>query len=184
MKKSAYQSQLYWKRRSRMMYYRYIQRIVETLGAKAQSMIDVGSGNCPYLDWFEWIPDRVSVDIRVPYSSEHVRGIRGDIFQLQFPKPFDICTCLQVLEHVPDAAAFGRRLLELAHTVVVSVPFKWPNTPKPTPGHLHDPVDYAKLRTWMGREADYRTIVEEPLSTSPRRRRLIAVYSNTSTALV
>jgi len=167
-----------------MMYYRYIQRMIEKLGAEAQSMIDVGSGNCPYLEWFDWIPERVSVDIRVPYESDHVRGIKGDIFQLQFPKPFDVCTCLQVLEHVPDAAAFGRRLLELARVVVVSVPYKWPDTPKPTPGHLHDPVDLAKLTAWMGREATYRIIVEEPLSFSPKRRRLIAVYSNTPTAIV
>ena len=120
MKKSAYKTRLYWKKRSKLMYYRYIQRIVEKLGAEAKSMIDVGSGNCPYLEWFDWIPERVSVDIGVPYSSDHVRGITGDIFQLEFPKRFDLCTCLQVLEHVPDAAAFGRRCsrrLREAHEV-------------------------------------------------------------------
>jgi hypothetical protein len=180
MKKSAYKTRLYWKKRRQLMYYRYIQRIVEKLGAEAKSMIDVGSGNCPYLEWFDWIPERVSVDIGVPYSSDHVRGITGDIFQLEFPKRFDLCTCLQVLEHVPDAAAFGRRLLELAQVVIVSVPYKWPNTPRPTPGHLHDPVDFEKLTKWMGREANYRIVVEEPLSTSPKRRRLIAVYDNSS----
>lgn len=183
MKKSAYQSQLYWKRRKQMLYYRYIQRIIKEIGASAQSMIDVGSGNCPYLEWFDWIPERVSVDIRVPYSSEQVQGIQGDIFQLEFPKLFDVCTCLQVLEHVPDAGAFAKRLLQLARTVVVSVPYKWPNSPKPTPGHVHDPVDYAKLSSWMGRKADYKIIVEEPLSSSPRRRRLIAIYT-TDAALI
>ncbi len=36
----------------------------------------------------------------------------------------------------------------------------------------------AKLTDWMGREANYRIVVEEPLSSSPRRKRLIAVYSS------
>lgn len=166
-----------------MMYYQYVRRIIGALGANAQTMIDVGSGNCPYLEWFNWIPERVSVDIRVPYTSDHVRGIKGDIFELQFPKVFDLCTCLQVLEHVPDATAFGRRLLELARIVAVSVPYKWPNSPKPTPGHLHDPVDLSKLTGWMGREANYHIVVEEPLSSSPRRRRLIAVYESRAVTL-
>ena len=178
---SAYQSQAYWRKRSGMIYYRYIEKIVGSLGAKAASLLDVGSGNCPYLDWFDWIPERVSVDIRVPYQSAQVRGIQGDIFKLEFSKPFDLCTCLQVLEHVPDAEKFARRLLELGRVVVVSVPYKWPNAPKPTPGHIHDPVDYAKLTRWMGRKADYKIIVEEPLSKSPRRRRLIAVYNSDPT---
>jgi hypothetical protein len=179
-KKSDYQTQSYWKRRSGMIYYRYIEKIIEQLGASAQSMIDVGSGNCPYMEWFDWIPERVSVDIRVPYSSEHVKGIQGDIFKLKFPKRFDICTCLQVLEHVPDAKEFSQRLLQLGQIVVVSVPYKWPNTPKPTPGHVHDPVDYTKLTAWIGREADYKIVVEEPLYSNPKSRRLIAVYANNS----
>lgn len=97
----------YWRKRGDMMYYRYLDYILRSVGAKSGSLIDVGSGNCPYLDWWDWIPERVSVDIRVPYESEGVKGIQGDIFEMSFEKPFDICTCFQVFEHVPEAERFA-----------------------------------------------------------------------------
>ena len=107
----GYASRSYWRQRSDMLYYRYIDWIIRATGAQAESLIDVGSGNCPYLDWFDWIGDRVSVDIRVPYAGPGIRPIKGDILTLDFPKRFDSCTCLQVLEHVPDVEPFARRLL-------------------------------------------------------------------------
>lgn len=116
--KSGYASGNYWRQRSDMMYYRYIDYIMRCVGAKARSMIDVGSGNCPYLEWFDWIPNRVSVDIRVPYNSEGVKGIQGDIFKISFAESFDICTCLQVLEHVPEAERFAHRLQELGKLLI------------------------------------------------------------------
>jgi SAM-dependent methyltransferase len=172
---SFYESQKYWRQRSDMLYYSYVDYIIRTVGAEAESLIDVGSGNCPYLDWFDWIPERVSVDIRVPYESEGVKAIKGDIHTLAFDDTFDICTCFQVLEHVPGAEAFAHRLLELGELVVVSVPYNWKNVPRPTPGHVHDPVTYEKLTGWMGREANYKIIVEEPFQRH-KSKRLIALY--------
>ena len=171
----TYASQSYWRKRSDMLYYRYIDWIVRATGANARSLIDVGSGNCPYLDWFDWIPERVSVDIRVPYAGPGIRSITGDIHRLTFPERFDICSCLQVLEHVPEAGLFAQRLLTLGRLVIVSVPYKWSTTPVRTQGHIHDPVDYEKLTRWMGREANYKIIVEEPFSVK-KNKRLIALY--------
>ena len=172
---SAFSSQSYWRRRSDLMYYRYVDWMVRATGPQARSLIDVGTGNCPYLDWFDWIPERVSVDHNVPYAGLGVRAVKGDIHKLDFPERFDICTCLQVLEHVPEVEPFARRLLELARLVIVSVPYKWSRFINPTPGHIHDPVDYEKLTEWMGRRANYHIIVEEPFSRS-KHRRLIALY--------
>ncbi len=165
-------SQAYWKKRSDLIYYRYVDYMVRALGRDAQSMIDVGSGNCPYLEWFDWIPRRVSVDLGVPYRSDNVEGIQGDIHKLDFGQRFDIATCLQVLEHVPDVGPFARRLLELADVLVVSVPFMWGTNPR-APGHVNDPVSYEKMTDWFGRQANYRITVTEPFTTV---RRLIAVY--------
>ena len=165
----------YWSQRSDMLYYRYVDTVVRTVGAQARSLIDVGTGNCPYLEWFDWIPDKLSVDIRTPYASPTVVGRTGDIHEIDFGTRFDICTCLQVLEHVPDATRFARRLLELSDLVVVSVPFKWSAKPRPTPGHVHDPVDRAKLRRWFGRAPNYDIVVREPFLPG-KSRRLIAVY--------
>ncbi len=170
---SGYETGRYWRKRSDLIYYRYIEYIMRVVARDVTSMVDVGSGNSPYLEWFDWIGDKRSVDIRVPYSSDTVQGIKGDIHDLRFDKTFDLCTCFQVLEHVPDAARFARRLQELAKTVIVSVPHKWPENS--TKGHVHDPVTYDKLTTWMGREANYKIIAREPFRHQ-KHERLIAVY--------
>ncbi len=171
--KSGYATGAYWRERSDLIYYRYIEYIMRVAAREATSLIDVGSGNCPYLEWFDWIEDRRSVDIRVPYSSDNVVGIQGDIHTLTFDRKFDVCTCFQVLEHVPEAEKFARRLQELADTVIVSVPFKWPEGK--TKGHVHDPVTYEKLSAWMGREANYSIVATEPFR-SGKHKRLIAIY--------
>lgn len=167
-----YGSGRYWEERNDLIYYHYVDHVLRRTGAEARSLIDVGTGNCPYLEWWGWIPERVSVDIRVPYRSPRVRGLRGDIHALDLPR-FDVCTCLQVLEHVPDAARFARRLLDLADLVIVSVPYLWPEGR--TTGHLHDPVDEASLAGWFGRAPNWQIVVQEPFEAA-KARRLIALY--------
>lgn len=169
----SYADGKYWARRSDLLYYQYFRMIIRCVGKDAGSMIDIGSGNAPYLEWFDWIGKRVSVDIRTPYRSATVEGIKGDIHKLTFPEKFDICTCMQVMEHVPEAGPFAQRLLELGKLLVVSVPYKWPKGK--TNGHVHDPVDLEKLTAWFGRKPNYSQIVKEPFSAS-KGRRLFAIY--------
>lgn len=171
---SAYLSGDYWDDRSDLLYYHYIDYIMRTVATGATSVLDVGTGNCPYLEWFSWIPKKVSVDIRAPYQSDSVEGIVGDIHDLSLPR-FDVCTCLQVLEHVPDAERFARRLLSLADLLIVSVPFNWNTEPRRTTGHIHDPVSYEKLCGWMGRKANYHIVVKEPFTVA-KGERLIALF--------
>ena len=171
--RERYTSGSYWNDRFDLMYYRYVDFIVRTVGRDAGSLIDVGTGNCPYLEWFDWIQRRVSVDIVPPYSSDTVEGIRGNIHDIKFDDKFDVCLCLQVLEHVTDAKSFARRLAEIGRTVVISVPYNWPEGQ--TEGHVHDPVDLDKLSDWVGRRPNYHITVQEPFRTK-KHERLIAVY--------
>lgn len=169
----AYATGEYWARRSDLLYYRYVDFIVRTVGAEAGSLIDVGTGGCPYLEWFDWIPERVSFDLRHPYRSESVQGIAGDLLTHPFERRFDLCTCLQVLEHVPEAAPFAQRLQAIARRVIVSVPLNWPKGD--TQGHVHDPVTEEKLQGWMGRAPNYAIEVREPFQGA-KGRRLVAIY--------
>jgi len=169
----SFESGAYWQKRRDLIYYHYFHFLIRCLGADARSLVDVGSGNAPYLDWFDWIPERVSVDLQVPYQSEGVRGVKGNIHELAFDHRFDICTCLQVLEHVPDAGAFARRLTEIGRIVLVSVPYKWPAGSNKH--HVHDPVDAAKVAAWFGRKPDYQILVREPF-VKRQSTRLFAVY--------
>lgn len=150
----------YWNQRSGMLYYKYLNSIVQEIGGSAQSIIDVGTGELPYLEWFDWIPKKIALDIFPPYNSETVEGIQGDIHEIDFPQKFDLCTCMQVLEHISDATRFAHRLMEIANVVLVSVPYKWAEGS--TKSHVHDPVDLDKVTSWFGRKPNFHLVVHEP----------------------
>lgn len=163
----------YWSKRSDLLYYQYVRYMVRCVGAEAASLVDVGTHQSPYLEWFDWIPEKVSVDLHKPYRSATVRGVEGNIHSLTFPERFDLCTCLQVLEHVPEPEPFARRLLEMCRLLMVSVPWKWPAGRLKT--HVNDPVDLDKLAAWFGRGPNYRIVVREPFVRRTGAR-LIALY--------
>lgn len=167
-----YSAGTYWADRMDMMYYRYVDYIVRTLAHDATSLIDVGSANCPYLDWFDWIPEKVSFDRAPPYQSDQVTGMQGDFMTHPFDRKYDVCLCLQVLEHIPRVRLFARRLMAVSDLVIISVPYNWPATMMEE--HVNDPVDLEKVQKWFGRKANYHIIVEEPFRA---RKRLIAVFA-------
>ena len=178
---NGFQQMSYWEKRSSLIYYRYIDLIVRGLAANAKTMIDVGSYNTPNLELFDWIPERHSLDIKRPYESENVRGIKTDFFSFEPASKYDFAICLQVLEHVPDAARFAKKLFSISDAVLVSVPYRWPAGSHDD--HVHDPVDLEKLLSWTEREPDYHIVVAEPLMRSPKGRRLIAYYHPPGTPL-
>jgi hypothetical protein len=172
---------MYWEKRSHLIYYRYIEQIVRGLASNAMSMIDVGSYKTPNLELFDWIPIRHSLDIAQPYQSATVKGIKADFLSFQPERTYDISICLQVLEHIPDAARFAMKLFEVSAAVLISVPYKWPAGSHKD--HVHDPVDLDKLVSWIGRMPDYHLVVTEPLNLSPKARRLIAYFHPPGKAL-
>jgi hypothetical protein len=166
----------YWQSRRDAVYLQRVAKLVQSVGCDARSILDVGSNRCPYLDWFEWIPRRVSVDLQAPYFSPTVEGIKADFLTWQAGEKFDLCLCLQVLEHVPDAGAFSRKLLASANRVIVSVPYLWSGSCK---YHVHDPVDDAKIAAWFEREPDVSIVVTEiPTKDNPRGVRRMICYFN------
>ncbi|WP_232281902.1 class I SAM-dependent methyltransferase [Roseobacter sp. SK209-2-6] len=163
-----------------LMYCSYLDYIVRTLGRDAGSLIDIGTAQCPYLEWFDWIPNRTSFDMVQPYQSKTVTGIQGDFLDHDFGSAsYDIVTCLQVLEHIPEPVEFSRKLLSLGKTIIVSVPYNWPKSA--ADDHIHDPIDYEKLTQWMGREANYHIVVQEPFRGKVGKR-LIAIYDEDQSA--
>ncbi|MBX4145823.1 hypothetical protein K1X09_00420 [Paenibacillus lautus] len=167
----------YWEKRSNMMYYQYIKYMVQALAADANSLIDVGSSNAEYIESFDWISKRNTLDIENPYSSLNVEGIKADFLQFKPLQKYDFITCLQVLEHVPDVISFARKLFEIGDNVLISVPYMW--EANSCAEHIHDPIDFDKLYDWIGRVPDYHIIVQEPLFNSSKSRRLICYYHST-----
>jgi len=164
-------SNSYWSRRPGLMYYSYVEALVGELASHAESMIDIGSADTPLLEKFDWIPRRCALDKRNPYSSNNVTGVKADFLKFTPEKRFDFALCLQVLEHIPEAESFARKLFEIADHVVISVPYRW--EPDSSDHHVHDPVDLGKLYKWTGREPSYYIIVPELFNSKSR---LICYY--------
>jgi glycosyltransferase involved in cell wall biosynthesis len=162
----------YW-RSADSVYLRKVFDLAYEVATDATSVIDVGTNGCPYLEGFGWIPRRTSLDLITPYRSETVKGIKADFLKWSSSEQFDLCLCLQVLEHIPDAASFAQKLLTTAPRVIVSVPYLWPADS--CEGHVHDPVDETKIESWFGRAPDRQLIVTEP-NSGRHARRLICYF--------
>ena len=160
----------YVQRRQTQVYYRYVSRLVRGVAPQIDSILDVGSGKTSCLEKFDWIPIRKTIDLAHPYTSEFVEGIKADFLEHEVDERYDLALCLQVLEHVPQVEKFTQKLFDVSRSVLISVPYKWPKGS--VKGHIHDPVDEAKLRAWTRRKPDYQIIVPEPFGAS----RLFAYY--------
>ncbi|MED4018982.1 methyltransferase domain-containing protein [Sutcliffiella cohnii] len=178
----AYQQQgvrgEYWSDRTSMMYYKYVDFLVGAFAFDAKSMIDVGTANTRYIESFNWIPERYSLDIKNPYSSETVKGIEIDFLKFEPTRKYDFVTCLQVLEHIPNVQEFAQKLLQISDKVLISVPYLWPEGSDKE--HVHDPIDLEKVNSWMGIEPSYYIIVEEPLRIPEKKmnKRLLCYYQD------
>jgi hypothetical protein len=160
----------YWEERRHLLYYAEVLRLARHYCPNARSVLDVGSNHSPFILQFNWIPRKTSLDIR---SGAYLRGCRllqGDFLTYPLDRPFDLVICLQVLEHLDGPTPFARKLLATGATVIISVPYRWPQGMVST--HVQDPVDEAKLRGWAGRDWVERQVVRERNGAE----RLIAVF--------
>lgn len=165
----------YWHRRKNSLYLHAVRQLMEALAPHAESLIDVGSSGCPYLDWYGWIPHRTSLDLRTPYLSPDINSIKADFLLWDKDRSYDVGTCLQVLEHIDRADLFARKLLDTSGILIVSVPYKW--KAKPGNSHVHDPIDEAKMRDWFQRDPNYSIVIQEVTTAA---RRLVNVYERGS----
>ncbi len=159
----------YWKYRKNFKYYETVEKMVKDIGANAKSLIDVGSNDTEYIARFDWIQDRVQLDIEDNFKSiAGIRTIREDFLVWEKDKHYDIAICLQVLEHVEQVEAFALKLRTIADKLIVSVPYNWhKNFCKE---HLHDPINEEKLYSWIKINPTTSIIVKENSA------RLIAYY--------
>jgi len=161
----------YWHSRKDLLYYEVVRIIVQRISRGASTMIDVGSGGCPYLDWFTHVKTRVSLDLDNPYSGDGILPIRTDFLSWTPDQQYDVVLCLQVLEHILDARAFAQHLLNSGKVIVATVPYKWPENHSKL--HVHDPVDEEKLLACFGREPNFTYICREVIAPV---KRIINVY--------
>jgi hypothetical protein len=161
----------YWTARKRSVYLYVARAICEKYAPQATSVIDIGSHATPTLEWHRPHAKKlVSLDLVKPYAAEGVESLTQDFLDYAPSERFELATCLQVLEHVPRAEEFAKRLLEVAKVLVVSVPYNWPEGN--CKYHIHDPVNEDKMLEWFGREPDFSYVARELNNVH----RLIQVY--------
>jgi hypothetical protein len=157
---SSQKKPTYWEQRKDSVYLHAARLVCRRFGANPKSVIDVGSNGTPTLEWHRETASRlVSLDLRRPYEAAGIESVTSDLLAFDPGTKFDLVTCFQVLEHVPNPKAFARKLLALGDVVVISVPYKWAKGR--VKFHIHDPVDEAKLLEWFGRTPVYSHLSEE-----------------------
>ena len=61
-------------------------------------------------------------------TTHEIRKVTADFMEYQLPDngtKFDLLLCNQVVEHVPDPAAFTKKLIDSAKISIISVPYLW-----------------------------------------------------------
>jgi hypothetical protein len=161
----------YWDGRKDSVYLHVARLVCKRFGGGPKAVLDVGSNGTPTLEWHRGTAQRlVSVDLGTPYRAPGIESRVQNFFEYVPDAPFDLATCFQVLEHVPDPAVFARKLLAAAPVLIVSVPYRWRKGA--CKYHIHDPVDEAKMLSWFGREPVYSYVASELSGVQ----RLIQVY--------
>ncbi|WP_295612374.1 methyltransferase domain-containing protein [uncultured Lamprocystis sp.] len=174
MVNSSVISTKYWDDRKDNIYLYAARKICEKF-SRPDSVIDVGSNGTPTLEWHRSHASRlVSIDLRNPYRAKGVESITQNFFDYPAAQSFDLVTCFQVLEHVPEPRDFAQKLLQLGKVLVVSVPYQWPKGK--CIYHIHDPVNEEKMLAWFQRTPDFSYIARELNKVE----RLIQVYKNIS----
>ena len=163
----------YWNTRANFVYLHVCKRLINIIGRSASVVADIGSNRTPLLDFFPSNPVKYSVDPATPYSGKGVTPVREDFLHWIPPQKIEFCTCLQVLEHVPDASRFAKRLLEVCEVSLVSVPYK--EEPGGNISHIHSMIDYKVISTWFEREPNFFYVAKE----LGNEERIICVFDRT-----
>jgi hypothetical protein len=164
----------YWEQRQHLKYLQEAITLLRTYVA-GPKLLDVGGGlqkGCAYLDWLPEF-DRTAIDIEVDKGIRlpGVRCLFEDFLTWTPDARYDAVICLQVVEHVRDAATFCQKLLACADIAVISVPYCWRKGA--CKHHVHDPVDESKMLSWTGRKP-----LESRIVVDGRSSRLVCVYEN------
>jgi hypothetical protein len=149
----------YWKNRKHLRYYGEVIRLAKQWAGGAKTVIDVGSGNLPLILELAWIPSKTSLDFYKVGRLPGCTNLRTDFMAYAPPQPFDLVLCLQVLEHLEHPDSFAAKLLQTGRTVIISVPYRWPQGRSAS--HLHDPIDQQKLLGWTKKEWIEEVVVRE-----------------------
>jgi hypothetical protein len=164
------QSEAYWEKRGDFLYYSEAIRFCRMYASEASTVLEVGSRDTKFLEWLDWIPQKVAIDKFCMPTIASAENIQCDFLTWQEPYIFDLGVCLQVVEHLKDVALFAQKLKKCCRTLIVSVPYMWPAGQ--CKWHIQDPVDLQKLAGWFD-----QSLIEYSIVKDDGLERMIAVFN-------
>ena len=184
--------------RHQFRYYDALLYIAMEFGRTAKSLIEVGCATDPFIKNMKWIDKRTCV---APYfvdyakttgnidnklfDADEIEKVTADFMKYDLDDySYDLLICSQVIEHVPDPAAFTKKLVKSAKTSIISVPYKWGHCGK-TCNHVTDEIGYDTILKWAEPHVPiYSSIVTEKNSGDvTNKRRLIVVFEQNETTV-
>jgi len=155
----------YWAERKNHDLYRLTVALARGMFPQAKSAIDVGCYTSGLICELDWIPQRIATDLQAKLASNwsnvpDVKFIGGNAFELKFATNFDLVLSNQTIEHIADAPGFVRKLLSLGKGLIISTTYELPFGQ--IEGHIQDPIDLEKFKSWFPCELDSYTICMHP----------------------
>ena len=145
----------YWERRKGHDYYKLVKAICSKilLNNKHYSIIDFGCKNTEVIFDLECDKkflldkkDRYKPYQKLKIVEKNIIFIEKSIYDIDYTNEFDVCICLQTLEHLEDP----EKAFELIHKAskkytIISLPYKWEIFTK---GHIHNHIDEQLIKKW------------------------------------
>lgn len=146
----------YWETRKHMAYYQQAVTWAKNHTPIGGKILDVGGGITMGCEYLKWLPgyERTAVELdwggNMGGTLPEVNLIISRFEDWEPDQHYDTVMCLQCVEHVEQPWHFVQKLRQCGDRLILSVPFKWPQGQEE--GHIHDPIDRIKVKTWVGRE--------------------------------
>lgn len=161
----------YWQARYRHDLYRLTVAIARGMFPDAKSAIDVGCYTSGLICELDWIERRVAshINARLVENWADVPGVTfvpGNAFELDFGQTFDLVISNQTIEHLKDPKGFVAKLLGLGRGLILSTTYKVASGT--IEGHVQDPIDEDKFRSWFPCELDTWLICHHPTARQLR----------------
>ena len=170
---------MYWNKRQHFLYYKKIVEICSKIleGNENYSIIDFGCKNTEVI--FDLKCDKkFLLDIKNKYkryqklkiAKKNIIFIEKSIYDIDYTNQFDICICLQTLEHLENP----ERAFQIIHKAskkytIISLPYKWRSGTK---GHIHHNIDEQLIKEWTKLDP-----IQSYLTKDETSERIINVYT-------
>ena len=145
---------MYWKRRKNLLYYKKILEICSKIleGNENYSIIDFGCFNTELIFNLK-CNNKFLLDKNNSYKEEqkkiiaekNIKFLKQSIYDVKYQNEFDICLCLQTLEHLENP----QKAFEIIHKssrkyTIISLPYKW----RECKYHTHHHINQELIKKW------------------------------------